>query len=128
MRGRRLIAALACTLAITMAACGGTDDDDFVLFKTQDEPATAAVGQVVTLEVEVRTSSGRVVEDVEVDFVVERGGGSVAPAQAVTDSEGRATVEWTLGVVPVPNQMAALAGDARVEFTTQAVLSVPPPG
>jgi hypothetical protein len=127
-KGRRVVAPLVCALAIaSLAACGETGDDDLDLavFKVQSEPVIGAAGQPVTLEVEVRTSSGRVAGDVVVDFVVERGGGSVTPAQAVTDSDGRATVQWTLGIVPVPNQVAAVAGDARVEFSTRAVVDTP---
>jgi hypothetical protein len=93
--------------ALCMCACGG---DDLVL-PDQTEPAHIAIvsganqaGSVGTmlaepLVVRVTDVRDRPVGDREVVFQVLSGeGGTVTPDTAVTDSDGRASVRWILGV------------------------------
>lgn len=125
MHRAMLVGALA---LLTLSACGETDlDEALTLVKATNEPASAPAGEtlIAPLVVEVRTTSGSPRAGVAVDFVVERGGGSVAPAQVVTDAAGQASAQWTLGVVPVPNRLAARLDDSVVTFNTRAVISTP---
>lgn len=57
--------------------------------------AGRAMSRPVTLR--VLTRRGQPVPGATVAFTTENGEGSVAPANAVTDAEGRAKVQWTLG-------------------------------
>lgn len=129
MRGRRIAAAVGCALAMLVSsACSETGDDEtLTLVKADSEPATGPAGEALTeaIVVEVRTASGAPRAGVLVGFTIERGGGSVEPGQATTDADGRASAQWTLGVVPVPNRLTAHLGEDTVEFTTRAIIDTP---
>ncbi|HEU0015526.1 MAG TPA: Ig-like domain-containing protein, partial [Longimicrobium sp.] len=67
---------------------------------------TAAAGTELPqpLVVRVTDERGRPVRGQEVSWVVTQGGGSVSPAEAVTDADGLASARWTLGTVAVDSQ------------------------
>jgi sugar lactone lactonase YvrE len=98
-----------------------------MLVKVESEPSAGPAGETLAqpIVVQVQTATGEPRSDVLVSFAIERGGGTVEPAQATTDAAGRASVQWRLGVVPVPNQMSARVGDALIDFTTRAVIDEP---
>ena len=95
-------AVACCALA---SACGG----DKIVLPNDTVPAhiavikgsgqTGTVGSLLADSVVVRVTdaSGRPVEDQSVAFSVTSGGGSVAPATATTNADGRAGTRWTLG-------------------------------
>jgi hypothetical protein len=91
---------------------------------------SAAVGTAVAVPpaVLVRGATGRPQGEVPVEFVVTRGGGSVAAAQAYTNSDGVATAgSWTLGPEAGTNQVEARVGAATpVRFTATAVSASEP--
>ena len=61
----------------------------------QTAPLRSTLSEPIWLRVQDRF--GNAVEAADVRFDVVRGGGSVAPGSAATDSEGHASAEWTLG-------------------------------
>jgi len=60
---------------------------------TQFVPA----GNTVAVRAKVADKNGNGVAGVSVDFVVTLGTGSVSPASVVTDSQGHAATNWTMG-------------------------------
>ena len=70
--------------------------------------------------VRVYDAEGIGVEGVTVAFEVTGGGGSLSDSSDVTDSDGVASVSWTMGVPPVWNRVRASAGGDEVEFTAWA--------
>lgn len=128
MRSHAIRASFALLVCALLSACGETDfDEALTLVKAGSEPATDVAGAKVAtaLRVDVLTASGQPRAGVAVDFVVERGGGSVSPARVITDANGRASAEWTLGVIPVPNRVSARLGTSSVTFNTRAVIIRP---
>ena len=70
--------------------------------------------------VRARTDAGAGVAGVDVHFEITAGGGSVSLPVAVTDSDGRASVRWTLGAAPVWNRVRAEAAGSTVSFSAWA--------
>lgn len=52
---------------------------------------------IVTRNIHTAQRDSSVKEDIVINWVVEQGGGSVAPQQTRTDAAGKASVVWTLG-------------------------------
>lgn len=72
--------------------------------------------------VKVTDAGGRPIAGVTVDFAVTAGGGTVAPASAVSGKDGRVAAAWTLGAVGVQElraTAAAVPGAAAV-FSAEA--------
>ena len=88
-------------------------------------PATAIVGSAVPTPavVAVTDAEGRPVSGVPVLFAVSVGNGSVSPASARTDADGRASTHFTLGTIAGVNQVtASVAGvSGSVRLTTTGV-------
>ena len=110
---RRFASLIALCLATAASGCGG----DVVLPNegkpaaivitggdTQSGPAGSVLG--LPLVVQVTDALGRPVEGRAVAFTIDAGGGQVAPANAQTGSDGKASANWTLG---------AAAGQQRVQ-------------
>jgi sugar lactone lactonase YvrE len=72
------------------------------------------------ITVRVYDEEGAGVEGATVAFAVIAGGGLVSASSLVTDAEGLASVDWTLGAAPVWNRVAATAGGDEVEFAAWA--------
>ena len=80
---------------------------------------TAAAGSVLApITVLLTDANGNAKSSTVIFFAVTSGGGSVSPATAPTDAQGRATVTWTLGATVGPQTISA----SSVGVTT---LSVP---
>lgn len=60
-----------------------------------------------TVTVRATDGAGAGLAGFSVNFVVTSGNGSVAPASAVTDANGNATVVWTIGTDPLTNELTA---------------------
>ena len=69
----------------------------------------------VAAVVRVTDANGHPAGLVQVRFAVTSGGGSVAPASAVTNSAGLAQTTWTLGTA-ARHKLAATAGSVTAEF------------
>jgi len=115
---------------MSLAACGSEDVGPvrpFSLNKATPVPQTGIAGEAPAEApvIEVKGAEGMVVQGVVVELDVELGGGSVASAQVVTDGDGMATIQWTLGLPPVMNRLRAVieAGtpdESSVTFDVQA--------
>lgn len=91
--------------------------------------ASAGGGETVRVEtpvatapaVVVKNASGQIIADVQVNFTVEAGGGSVAGASTTTDASGIARVGgWTLGPAAGENQLRATVASNTDLSTTFA--------
>jgi len=120
------------SLVAAVLACACGDDpaatpDPTLTFTVEGLPAGTLVGATTLagLTLVVNDGDGAPVGGLAVDLEVAAGGGSVTPADVVTDGEGRATFSWTVGPLPVPNVVRADAGErgageSRVDVDTAA--------
>lgn len=93
------------------------------LIRHRGDDQTGPVGEPLSVRPAVRLvdGSGEPVAGHTIAFTVEEGSGAVDPDTAVTDQEGVADVEWTLGPEPGLQTLAAAAdGFDRVVFTATA--------
>jgi hypothetical protein len=93
------------------------------LQKVSGDAQTGTVAQPLKdpLVVELRDALGNAISGATVNFTVSAGGGSVAPASAATDANGRASTVYTLGLKTGPNQVVATnqaAGSSTVFLAT----------
>ncbi|MBI4421429.1 MAG: hypothetical protein HY560_11450, partial [Gemmatimonadetes bacterium] len=91
---------------------------------------TAVVGSLLPqpLVAQVTASDNVGVEGVWVRFAVISGGGSLGADSALTDAEGSASVQWTLGLLAGTQQVRATTArlpDAEALFTATALAGVP---
>lgn len=86
-------------------------------------PAARELPDRMTVRVTDGTGAGR--PDIEVEFAVIAGGGTVEPQRITTAADGTASAAWTLGVVPVQNRLRARAVGQTVRFTTRATIDAP---
>ena len=82
----------------------------------QGAPRRATLSEPVEVRAEDRFRNAA--EGVQVQFVVVQGGGSVRPSSVLTDSEGRASAEWSLG-----DPLGAQSLSVRVESLPPTILS-----
>lgn len=81
-----------------------------------------------SLALRVINSAGEPVSGVEVTWSVTSGGGSISPGTSLTNADGVAQAQWTLGNQPGEQTVAAqVAGLPPVVFTVQATAPPPPP-
>ena len=136
MIGRRssqtMRACAALALVLSAIACGGDDDAIYDRFpipesieKSAGDEQTGAVGAPLQMPVSVRVLSdlGPPSGGVRVPFSVAAGGGSVSDSIVDTNSDGIASVIWTLGATPGENALVVdidLDG-APLTFTATAV-------
>lgn len=86
-------------------------------------PATAEAGSALGgLQVAV-LRGGKPAKGIALTLAAVAGGGSVAPAAVTTDSAGHATITWTVGQLPVENELA-LTVDAGTSDEVSASVSV----
>jgi hypothetical protein len=93
------------------------------LNKTVGDGGVGTVGFALDLQPTVKLvdAFGNGVPGVPISFAVTGGGGSVAPAQANSGSDGTAKTTWTLGAALGQNTLSATApGIAPVTFTANA--------
>jgi hypothetical protein len=130
-----LLRPLLPALGIAVAACGG-DDLTLPSDPTPQVEAVQGNGQEglpasrlpEPLIVRLVDNLGQGISGRTVVWVVTAGGGAVAPATAMTDAEGFATAEWTLGAASGLNRVEAqVPGIGSVTFTATAT-DTPDPG
>lgn len=126
----RLSAAFA-SLAITLAACGGDDGTSpttpAAIARVSADSLTTPVGVPVAqpLVVVVTGGSGTPLPNVEVEWGIGNGGGSLSDTTVVTDAAGQAKTTYTPGTVPGIARVTARAGSATVFFTLTLVAGAP---
>ena len=122
-------------LGIAAAACGG-DDLTLPSDPTARVQAVQGNGQeglpasrlADPLIIRLVDNLGHGIAGRTVVWTVTEGGGTVAPATAMTDAEGFATAEWTLGAAGGSNRVVAqVPGIGSVSFTATAT-DTPDPG
>lgn len=109
--------AIALLLASTAVACGGDDlvlpedgvPTSIVPVSGNNQSGTVRSELSSPITVQVLDVQGRPVRDQEVTFTVITGGGSVVPVTVLTNDEGEATIEWTLGGTAGVQQVRAQA-------------------
>jgi hypothetical protein len=95
----------------TLEVLSGGDQPDAVVGAALPQP----------LEVRVRNAFGATLADVRVVWSLAAGEGTVTPTESLTDAEGVARAEWTLGTAAGEQQAsAAVEGLEPVVFTVQA--------
>lgn len=87
------------------------------------EPLTGEPGFALAEPVRVRVvdTQGNGVPGERVQFTVLTGGGSVTPAETLTDADGIASAEWRLGSTPGPQTLRATYQSKAVVLTATAV-------
>jgi len=115
------------TLLIAAQVLSSCGEETASLVPVQTPPARATAGQPLPSSVTVRLEGAddTPIADATVNFTVERGGGSVSQQSVTTDVEGRASTDWTLGIVPVDNVLAVSAAGRTRRFTVRAELAEP---
>lgn len=109
--------AIALLLASTAVACGGDDlvlpedgvPTSIVPVSGNNQSGTVRSELPSPVTVQVLDVQGRPVRGQEVTFTVITGGGSVEPVTVLTNDEGEATIEWTLGGAAGTQQVRAQA-------------------
>lgn len=105
-----------------------TETPSVVILTVVDEvPASAPAATTLAEPVTVRVTNfaGAPLANVEVEFSVRRGGGSVEPEILQTSEDGTASAAWTLGVAPVNNRLRIRAAGEAVRINTLATLDTP---
>ena len=131
--------ALSALLLLPLLACSGGDDN-----RVQPEPvpvlitADAGIGQSgppgsvlpLPLSVLVTDAGGDPVGGIEVTWSVVSGGGTVSPSSSMTDADGVATTQFTLGPAEGVQQAQAQAAQLQgspVVFSATATAAPPAP-
>jgi hypothetical protein len=79
------------------------------------------------LAVMVKNADGSVAPNINIDWVVKTGGGTLSSARAVTDAEGIASVTWTLGRALGAQSVTASAPGLNVSTLTFSATGRPLP-
>jgi|GEM_PF-1799066 len=118
-----LLAMFGVLWAFVVAGC--SDDDGEVpppLEKVNGDDQVGETGRELPdpVAVRVRDAEGTGVEGATVAFAVTGGGGTLSESSVLTDSDGEASVRWTLGSPPVWNRVRASVEGDDVEFVAWA--------
>ena len=114
---------------VAAAACGGSDltlppgEGSTGLEIVQGDEQTGPAGTRLAdpLIVRLVDPAGNGTANRTVLWVIKAGGGAVTPATGMTDAEGFASAEWTLGPVPGQNVVEAQVPDiGTATFTSMA--------
>jgi len=120
---------LAIALSLVGAACGGSDltlppgADSTQLEIVQGDDQTGAPGVRLPdpLIVRIVDLTGNGIANRTVLWVIKAGGGVITPVTGMTDAEGFASAEWTLGPTPGANVLEAQVPDiGSATFTSMA--------
>jgi hypothetical protein len=121
----RLAIATTAALILTVG-CSGSDDstaplEPASLVATQGAAQTGTVGQALAspVSVQVLAANGSPVAGALVTWVV-GSGGSVSATSSTTDSQGIATVTWTLGTVAGNDSLVAAVTAASITLSAVA--------
>jgi len=100
-RGRAAVASIFVLAAV--GGCGGGDHivapvpSNLAIASGNNQRVTPGNALPAPLEVSVTNSDGDGIAGVIVNWVVTAGEGTLSAAKSITDSDGRASVDWTLG-------------------------------
>jgi hypothetical protein len=100
-----------------------------VLESVSGDGQSALVGTALPAPLVVRAhdAAGNAVAGLAVSWIIGQGGGSVAPTTSITDADGRASTQWTLGGTPGPNTATAvISGVGTVTFGATGNPGTPP--
>ncbi len=117
-RGRAAVASIFVLAAV--GACGSGDHivapvpSNLAIASGNNQRVTPGTALPAPLDVSVTGSDGDGIPGVRVNWVVTAGDGTLSATRTITDSDGRASVDWTLG-----NR----AGSQSVEAIVVAVAS-----
>jgi len=118
---------LVVLLGVALAACGGggeTTAPTFTVTSVGALPSSVAAGSPVgdSIRVRVVDGGGNGKQGITVSFAVTAGGGTVSPASAVTDAQGRAASRFvTDPKVGANTATATIAGAAPVSFSLTTI-------
>ncbi|MCU0918541.1 MAG: Ig-like domain-containing protein, partial [Planctomycetes bacterium] len=95
--------------------------------KVSGDNQQAAVGSqpALPLTVRVKDQYGKAMASIQVTFTITAGGGTVAPALALTDTGGLASTVLTLGPTPGTTRVRAAVGNLTVDFAITGLVSGP---
>lgn len=121
---QQVTVAIAGAAAFTNISATAEAGPATALTKSAGDQQVGTVGKALSEPVVVLLADefGNGVADGLVTFTVTGGGGTVAPAEATTGSDGTAQTTWTLGPATGANGLTALATDLpAVDFTATGV-------
>ena len=111
-RGRAAVASIFILAAA--GACGGGDHivapvpSNLAIASGNNQRVTPGNALPAPLEVSVTNSDGDGIPGVKVNWVVTTGEGRLSTTRTITDSDGRASVDWTLGSRPGSQSVEAI--------------------
>jgi hypothetical protein len=128
------VAAALCLMGA--AACGESDltlppgarSTQLEIVQGDDQTGAPGSRLGVPLIVRLVDEAGNGIANRAVLWVIQAGGGAITPVGDMTDAEGFASAEWTLGPAPGPNVLEAQVPDIGVAtFTSMATGGDAPP-
>ena len=111
-RGRAAVATIFVLAA--MGGCRGGDHiiapvpSNLAIASGNNQRATPGTALPDPLEISVTSSDGDGIAGVNVNWVVTAGDGALSATRTITDSDGRASVDWTLGSRPGSQSVEAI--------------------
>lgn len=123
MNLKRSLGALLAAAVLLLPGCkdstGPRPPAALEIFSGNGQPGTAGAALPNPLVVKVTDAGGKAVRNVTVTWAVTSGGGTVTPATSLTDNNGLATTQWTLGtsVAAAQTVTATVAGLEPKTFT-----------
>jgi hypothetical protein len=103
MKTHRLAAASSTLVFAALAGCAGGNDilaplpSNLAITSGNNQRGTRGTALPDPLEVSVTSAEGAPIAGVNVHWIVTTGAGTLSAANTITDSDGRASVRWTLG-------------------------------
>jgi predicted membrane protein len=114
MRYRRLAAVSSILVLAGVAACGGAErilapvPSQITIASGDKQRAPPRTALPDPLEVSVSTVDGAPTAGVNVHWIVTAGAGTLSATNTITDADGRASVNWTLGSNPGTQSVEAI--------------------
>ena len=111
-RGRAAVASIFVLAAV--GGCGGGEHivaplpSNLTIASGNNQRVTPGSTLPAALEVAVTNSDGDGIPGVKVNWVVTTGEGRLSTTRTLTDSDGRASVDWTLGRRPGSQSVEAI--------------------
>jgi len=111
-RGRAAVASIFVLAAV--GGCGGSEHivapvpSTLSIASGNNQRVTPGSALPAALEVAVTNSDGDGIAGVNVNWVVTTGEGTLSATRSITDSDGRASVDWTLGSRPGSQSVEAI--------------------
>jgi hypothetical protein len=114
MENRGRAAAASIFVLAVVGACGGGDHivapvpSSLAITSGNNQRVAPGAALPEALEVSVTNSEGDGIAGVNVNWVVTAGDGTLSATRTITDSDGRASVGWTLGSRAGPQSVEAI--------------------